>query len=88
MQMETIGVDYSVGDEVWVLHFSRPKLFKATITKSQIVLTTIGLSSDLEVNYWSGSMLLPPNIFPTQEAAERALIDRALESGQESSRMR
>lgn len=88
--METIGVDYSVGDEVWVLdsefnphkYLSRPKLFKTTITKRQIVLTTSGLNSDLEVYYWAGDTLLSPeDIFPTQEAAEKTLINRALELG-------
>lgn len=82
--METIGVDYSVGDEVWIVYYNSPKLFKTTITKRQVVLTTAGLDSDLEVTYWTeDSRILPSGgIFPTQEAAERALIRRALAKGE------
>lgn len=85
MQMETMGVDYSVGDEVWVVYYNSPKLFKTTVTKRQVVLTTIGLDSDLEVTYWAEDRILPSEgIFPTQEAAERALIRRALAEGESS----
>lgn len=82
--METIAVDYSVGDEVWIVYYNSPKLFKTTITKRQVVLTTAGLDSDLEVTYWTeDSRILPSEgIFPTQEAAERALIRRALAKGE------
>jgi len=85
MQMETIGVDYSVGDEVWVVYYNSPKLFKTTVVKRQIVLTTTGLNSNLEVTYWTEGRILPSeSIFPTQEAAERALISRALAKGESS----